>query len=68
LNGICVRIEFKGKKKGPSFGRAEEFAVRVQCGQSLIRSHANDPGPKDVVVVRVMMTGGDAHGRNVIRR
>jgi hypothetical protein len=45
------------KKSGPSRRRAAAFAVKLaRLFQSFIRSHANGPGPKDVVLVRMVMT------------
>ena len=38
----------------------------MRIDQSIIRSHANDPGPEDVVVVRMVVNAEQTHGRNVI--
>jgi len=41
---------------------------RAATHRSLNHSRTNDPDPRDVVVVRMMMSGDETHGRNVMGR
>jgi hypothetical protein len=54
-----------GEKKDPSSGRAVAVCVRKAWSISSSGHAQNDPGPKGVVVVRMVMSGRESHEGNV---